>query len=160
MWVHSELGKGTAFHIYLPRIQKPFAATSDAEGAAALDGKETILLAEDDDALRHLFVDYLRSKGYRVIEAMDGPSALHASEEEGIIHLLVTDMIMPGFGGHKLADLLLARRPDIPVIFLSGYTDRPVNIQEFKFPSSFLQKPFSLDALARTIRTVLKDRRG
>ena len=67
---------------------------------------------------------------------------------------------MPGFGGHKLADLLLARCPDIPVIFLSGYTDRATAFQDFKFPSSFLQKPFSLDALARTVRTALKDRRG
>jgi PAS domain S-box-containing protein len=160
MWVHSELGKGTAFHIYLPRIQKPITATSDVEVAATLDGKETILLAEDDDALRHLFVDYLRSKGYRVIEAADGPHALHASEEEGIIHVLITDMVMPGFGGDRLADLLLARHPEIPVIFLSGYTDRAANIQEFKFSSSFLQKPFSLDALARAVRTALKDRRG
>ena len=69
MWVHSEFGKGTAFHIYLPRIQKPISATSDVEGAAALDGKETILVAEDDDSLRHLIVDYLSSKGYRVIAA-------------------------------------------------------------------------------------------
>ncbi len=125
--VHSEPGKGTAFYIYLPRIPKPFAATSDVGGAEPLDGKETILLAEDDDALRHLFANYLRSKGYRVIEAVDGPNALQASEEEkGLIHALVTDMVMPGFGGHKLAELLLARRPDIPVIFLSGYTDRTV----------------------------------
>jgi PAS domain S-box-containing protein len=161
IWVQSEPGEGTAFHIYLPRIQKAFAATTVVEGAAALDGKETILLAEDDDALRHLFVDYLRSKGYRVIEAVDGPNALHASEEEGTFHVLVTDMIMPGFGGHKLADLLLARCPDIPVIFLSGYTDRAANIQEFKFLSSYyLQKPFSMDALARAVRTALRDRRG
>jgi FixJ family two-component response regulator len=95
-----------------------------------------------------------------VIEAADGPHALHASEEEGIIHVLITDMVMPGFGGDRLADLLLARHPEIPVIFLSGYTDRAANIQEFKFSSSFLQKPFSLDALARAVRTALKDRRG
>jgi FixJ family two-component response regulator len=87
-----------------------------------------------------------------VIAAVDGPSALHASEAEGIIHVLVADMIMPGFGGRKLADLLLARHPDIPVIFLSGYTDRAVNIQELKVLSSFLQKPFSMDALARAVR--------
>jgi two-component system cell cycle sensor histidine kinase/response regulator CckA len=161
IWVQSAPGEGSAFHICLPRIQKPFVATTDVEGVAAVDGKETILLAEDDDVLRHLFVDYLRSKGYRVIEAVDGPHALHAyEEEEGVIHVLVTDMIMPGFGGHKLADLLLARCPDIPVIFLSGYTDRAANIQEFKFPSSFLQKPFSMDALARAVRTALKDQQG
>jgi CheY-like chemotaxis protein len=157
----SELGKGTVFHIYLPRIQKPFAASSDMGGTATLDGTETILLAEDDDALRHLFVDYLRSKGYRVIEAADGPSAFNASEEEeGKIHVLVTDMVMPGFGGRKLADLLLARCSDISVIFLSGYTDRADSIQEFKFPASFLQKPFCLDALARKVRTALNDRLG
>jgi PAS domain S-box-containing protein len=161
LWVYSEPGKGTDFHIYLPRVRKQFVATSGVEETGALDGTETILLAEDDDSLRHLFVDYLRSKGYRVIEAVDGPNALHASEEEkGLIHALVTDMIMPGFGGHKLAELLLARRPNIPVIFLSGYTDRTANIHEFKFPSSFLQKPFRLDALARTVRTALKDRQG
>jgi DNA-binding response OmpR family regulator len=99
--------------------------------------------------------DYLKRKGYRVIEAHDGPSALETSDnEQARIDVLVTDLIMPGFGGLKLAEMIRAKRPDICIVFISGYTDRTIGI-ESGTSVSYLQKPFSLQALGRMLRTLL-----
>jgi two-component system, cell cycle sensor histidine kinase and response regulator CckA len=155
IWPYSELGHGTTFHLYLPRVHKPIAVPKPTGPVVSLEGTETILFVEDEESLRQVVGEYLRKKGYKVIEALDGPSALEASENEpGKIHALVTDLIMPGFGGLKLAELLAVKRPDIRVVYISGYTDRTVGIEAVK-TASYLQKPFSLQALGRLLRTLL-----
>jgi two-component system, cell cycle sensor histidine kinase and response regulator CckA len=155
IWPYSELGHGTTFHLYLPRVHKPIAVPKPTGPVVSLEGTETILFVEDEESLRQVVGEYLRKKGYKVIEALDGPSALEASENEsGKIHALVTDLIMPGFGGLKLAELLAVKRPDIRVVYISGYTDRTVGIEAVK-TASYLQKPFSLQALGRLLRSLL-----
>jgi two-component system, cell cycle sensor histidine kinase and response regulator CckA len=156
--VYSELGRGTAFKVYLPEVRDSVAAPRPAAEPVALPaGRETILLAEDEPTVRALAGHILGSCGYRVLEAPDGKGALAvAAAHAGPIHLLISDVVMPQLGGRELAERFAALRPDVPVLFLSGYTDDAVirhGVLEAEF--AFLQKPFTPSALARKVRAVL-----
>jgi two-component system cell cycle sensor histidine kinase/response regulator CckA len=156
--VYSEVGVGTTFKVYLPRADAPAAA--DATGpvqAAVTRGTETLLVAEDEPAVRALTCHVLRSAGYTVLEAETGEEAVRVADRHaGPVHLLVTDVVMPGGGGRELAETLAERHPGARVLFLSGYTaDAVVRHGILGERADFLQKPFTPAALARKVREVL-----
>lgn len=152
------MGGGTAFKIYLPRVGEAAQAYKPHhEVEENLGGTETILLAEDDERVRGLVRAVLEGYGYRVLEAEDGDAALSVSERSADpIHLLLTDVVMPKMSGRELADRLARSRPEMRVLYVSGYTDEAVvhhGVLDADTP--FLQKPFEPDALARKVREVL-----
>jgi two-component system cell cycle sensor histidine kinase/response regulator CckA len=155
--VHSEVGTGTAFKIYLPRVEEQITSGKSQELISAPRGTETILLVEDDESVRALSRRILQSSGFTVLEAGHGEEAIRVCERhQGHIHLLVSDVVMPGLGGRQLAERLLTLRPELKVLYLSGYTDDAVmrhGVLEEQV--HFLQKPFSTAALARKVREVL-----
>jgi CheY-like chemotaxis protein len=162
IWVYSELGRGTTFKAYLPRVDD--AVARDEEPAPLVEaktGSETVLLAEDDEAVRELNREILEEFGYHVLEGRDPQAALEAGGRyEGAIHLLLTDMVMPGMTGRQLADRLRASRPGIRVLFVSGYTnDVVVRSGDLDEGMAFLQKPFTPDQLARKLRELLEQPR-
>ncbi|HVH88154.1 MAG TPA: response regulator, partial [Terriglobales bacterium] len=159
VWVYSEVGRGTTFKIYLPESKEVSQdETGDKVKQIALPrGSETILLAEDAESLRELNLELLEALGYTVLEAAHGVEALDkAAEYHGSIHLLLTDVVMPGMSGKELAERLAISRPEVKVIYMSGYTDHTV-IQHgiLKPGTAFLQKPFTRETLARKLREVL-----
>ncbi|HEY6945288.1 MAG TPA: PAS domain S-box protein, partial [Candidatus Acidoferrum sp.] len=158
IWVYSELGKGTVFKVYLPRVEReaPQSVHADPDGAPQR-GTETILFAEDSESLREMACEYLESIGYTVIEAGCGTEALQRSSEfQGTIHLLLTDVIMPEMNGRELADQIVQNRPGIKVLFTSGYTDDAIVRHGVLEPGiAFIQKPYRPRAIARKIREVL-----
>ena len=160
IWVYSELGMGTTFRIYFPRVEPRARKTSDRDSAHAtvdLHGTETVLLVEDENAVRHPACEFLKGCGYRVIEAKDGLQAVErAAGHTEPIDLMVTDVVMPGMSGGQLADLLAGKYPQMKVLFVSGYSEKVVlrhNIVDVQ--KNFLQKPFTLKSLATKIREVL-----
>jgi len=158
VWVYSEPGQGTTFKIYLPRVAETAAAAAPrAAEPASLRGSETILLVEDDETVRGLTRRLLVARGHTVVLASQGEEALQlAQRHAGRIHLLVTDVVMPGMSGRELADRMQALLPGIKVLFLSGYTDDAIVRHGVLEPGvAFLQKPFAADALARKVREVL-----
>ena len=158
IWVYSEPGHGTTFKIYLPRVEGAADALAPPVGTAAVPrGTETVLIVEDEEAVRALAKTALARKGYRVLEAANGGEALLLCESERApIHLLVTDVVMPGLGGADLAQRLAPLRSEMKVLFISGYTDRAAARHGTMQPgAAYLEKPFSLDALARKVREVL-----
>jgi two-component system cell cycle sensor histidine kinase/response regulator CckA len=160
IWVYSEPGKGSIFKIYLPRVDA--AADSDESlqpVQVSSAGTETILLVEDEAVLRNVCRVYLESKGYTVLEASNAKEAMKICQHhDRPIHVLITDIVMPGLGGLELAKSALEVRPALSVVLVSGYTDRPLDRQAIGF-GKFLQKPFSFDALARTVRSLLDKNR-
>lgn len=160
IWLHSELGKGTTFEIHLPSVDEPIEAVRPSEKRAShIRGTETILLAEDEDDLREIVGEYLRNQGYTVLEARDGIEALAVADgSEKPIHMVVTDLIMPKLGGWNLAERLAATRPGIKIIYLSGYSEYSATASADKpegWRQSFIQKPFTMNALGEKIREVL-----
>jgi CheY-like chemotaxis protein len=157
LWVYSEPGRGTSFKIYLPRVDAAAEGVAVAAGAPVGRGTETVLLAEDAAAVRAVAKQVLERQGYTVLEAPDGEVALHlAKRHSGPIHLLLTDVVMPGMSGRQLADQLAGARPDMRVLYASGYTDDSVvrhGVLEEGTP--YLQKPFTPESLARKVRDVL-----
>jgi two-component system, cell cycle sensor histidine kinase and response regulator CckA len=155
VFVQSELGHGTAFSIYLPRVDEPCdALTAAAASPSSVGGSETILLVEDEESVRQLVRETLESRGYRVLEASNGQTALAlAAQHKGDLHLVITDVVMPGLSGHELAHELLATRPALKVLYLSGYAQDAFPPSESR--QAFLQKPFTLQNLARKVREVL-----
>ena len=159
VWVYSELGKGTTFKVYLPHIQSPVTpdSPSPAEEEPIPGGDETILIVEDEARLRAANREFLESKGYTILEASNGAEALSICETyPRQIHLALTDIVMPGMSGVELGKSLLATRPSIRVIYMSGYPDRTVGAGALAANAVFLQKPFTLALLGRTIRAALE----
>jgi len=160
VWVCSEPGQGTSVKIYLPqteREEKELETVSPSSPTVLATGSETILIVEDEQSVRDLARSVLERSGYTVLAASNGEEALHLSKgHSGVIALMVTDAIMPGMRGRELSTLMQTLRPDTKVLFISGYTD-DVAIHQGVLTEGiqFLQKPFTLDALARRVRTVL-----
>ena len=160
IWLYSEAGKGTSFKIYLPR----FSATGEVpalQPALAQEppspGHETILLVEDEENLRRLARQSLENQGYRVIDAPDGATAIQISQaHKGPIHLLLTDVIMPGMNGRELANKVAPTRPEMRVLYMSGYTENHIGHNgTLDEGITLLQKPFSLPALKAKVREML-----
>jgi PAS domain S-box-containing protein len=161
IWVYSESGKGTTFKIYLPRVSEraeSHAVVSSTEPAAVTEpGTETLLLVEDETNLRYLARQFLEKQGYRVIEAADGAVAMQiAVAHEGVIHLLLTDVIMPGMNGRELAQRISEIRPNTKVLYMSGYTENVIGHNgTLDAGVRLLQKPFTLRELKSKVREVL-----
>jgi two-component system cell cycle sensor histidine kinase/response regulator CckA len=154
--VYSTPGKGATFKLYLPRVREKVMSQPTPSGESAGRGTETLLLVEDEPALRDLASEFLRSEGYTVLEAGNRREALHlCRSHEGPIHALISDVVLPGGGGPDLAKAALETRPDLRVIYMSGYTDRVVGSELMGANATFLQKPFSLEVLARKLRSLL-----
>lgn len=157
--IYSEPGHGTSVKLYMPRQVGAHAAEADVEQAAAGlhgDGKELILVVEDEPAMRALSVETLQELGYRVLEADSGPTALRLLDAHADVSLLFTDVVMPGMNGRKLADEARRRRPDLKVLFTTGYTRNAVVHNGVLDPGVHLiGKAFTLDELAARVREVL-----
>src|ERR1700722_2464370 len=156
--VYSEPGKGTSVKVYLPRIDQPAVAETKAPRAKAVRASETILLVEDEDLVRNLVRDTLRSEGYTVLDAPNAEQARRISaSHKRPIHLLITDVVMPKEGGRALAESLAPRRPAMKVLFMSGYTDQAVAASGLLSGEyHFIQKPFTPAALSRKVRELLE----
>ena len=156
--VNSELGAGTTFKIYLPRVDAPLEREhAGASVPTSLQGTETILLVEDETGLRTLTCALLARCGYKVLAAQNATEALEASQQyQGPIHLMLTDVVMPGVNGRVLAQQLAQSRPDTKVVYMSGYTGQTFSGHAILDPGSrFLAKPFTRETLARRIREAL-----
>ncbi|MFC1896521.1 PAS domain S-box protein, partial [Thermodesulfobacteriota bacterium] len=158
IWAYSEPGQGSTFKIYLPK------AKGDAEPieekptpVSELGGSETILIAEDDDGLRKLARTVLKQSGYKVLEAENGEDALRVGEgHDGLIDLLLTDVVMPKMGGKEVADRLQPLHPQMKVIYMSGYTDNAIaHHGVLALELTFIQKPFTPEGLTRKVREIL-----
>jgi len=153
LWVYSELGVGSTCSIYMPRAQAGSAQPSRIE---PVGGSETILLVEDDPALRTMTRLVLGRLGYRVLEAAGGPEALSMARDEGPIHLLITDALLPAMSGRDIASELAPARPEMKVLYISGYPETAFADQGILGDGrAFLPKPFSQSALASKIREAL-----
>jgi len=159
IWVYSESARGTVFKIYLPCVsdRKPVDATETVKPESLPRGSETILLVEDEAAVRRATAEFLALQGYTVLEAKDGRDALAVAAGHGsTIHLVVTDVVMPNLGGGQLAKELALLRPETKLLFVSGYASRTVlDHKVFDLETNFLQKPFTLRQLSSKIREVL-----
>jgi CheY-like chemotaxis protein len=157
--VQSEVGRGTTFHVFLPRVEPPAIETRNEPAAipANTEGRETILLVEDEEIVRAMLAEVLRGKGYTVVEAQHGPQAIDvAARFAEPIHLLITDMLMPEMTGWELSTRLLASRPELPVLYISGYSDTEARrFGTFESTAEFLQKPFRPEALVKRVREIL-----
>jgi len=156
--VHSELGHGTTFRICLPRVEAaPQPHNGDKQSSEVPGGSETILLVEDAGPLREVAHRFLRQGGYTVIEAEDGAAALAAAREHtGPIHLLLTDVVMPGRSGPELAKELRTAYPNLPILYMSGYTDEALSHHGvLEEGIALLEKPFTRGALLRKLRELL-----
>ena len=156
--VDSEKGKGACFSVYLPRVEQPVPTAEIKTGAPAnIRGSETVLLVEDAEPLRKLANMFLRDSGYNVLTAADGREALEvARNHAGPIHLLLTDVVMPGINGRVLAERLAPRQPGMKVLYMSGYTDSFIaGHGVLEAGTHLLHKPFTQDVLARKVRDVL-----
>jgi PAS domain S-box-containing protein len=160
IWVYSEPGKGSTFEILLPRIHSKPARDSARDAGLPETGKgtETILLVEDDEALRKLILHALEERGYDVLEAANGNEALQvARQKSGGIDLLLTDVVMPGMSGPQVADGVVAVDPDVKVLYMSGYPELAAKNEELtKAGRRFLQKPHTLTDLTRAVRETLE----
>ena len=160
VWCYSEQGEGTTFKVYLPRVDAPVDRLPVRAAARPARGSETILVVEDEAALREIIRRVLEKRGYTVLEAstFDAASTL-ARAYVGAIQLLLTDVVLPGGSGRLLADELLAERADLKVLFMSGYTEDVIVQRGVLAPGTpFINKPFSADTLAGKVRDVLDAR--
>jgi PAS domain S-box-containing protein len=158
IWVYSEPGQGTTFKLYFPTVKEPLAEASGGEVMPTKQsGGETVLVVEDETAVRELTVRILQQLGYTILTASSGAEALEISQTHGgHIDLLLTDVVMPNMSGRQLADHLLSSRPKTKVLFLSGYTENTVVHHGVLDPGvDFLPKPFSRENLSKKLRDVL-----
>jgi len=156
--VYSEVGRGSTFKLYFPRVSDPVSESVNGESdQQKAVGTGTILLVEDEKAVRELTLKMLQRMGYTVMPAASGEEATEMSRSfPGKISLLVTDVVMPGMSGRQLADTLVKTRPGMRVLYLSGYTENTVEHHGVLDPGvDFLPKPFSREVLARKIRKIL-----
>jgi CheY-like chemotaxis protein len=156
--VTTRLGEGTGFHIYLPRVQTEALAHPGANGSAAtLQGSGTVLVVEDQDAVRQYTCAVLEGAGYRVIQAANGPDALAlAQQSKEMIHLLVTDLAMPLMNGRTLAETLKLSRPGMRVLFTSGHAEETIDSRGLiDSEMAYLPKPFSPEELTVKVREML-----
>ena len=158
VWVYSEVGHGSTFKVYLPRHTGASRYTPISTPVIRpAGGHETILVVEDEDRVRQLAVRVLRGSGYTVLEARDGPSALRlAGAHDGPVHLVLSDVVIPGASGRVVVESLLDARPSARALFMSGYTDDDVMRRGIvSRTTAFLQKPFTADQLLAKVRQVL-----
>jgi signal transduction histidine kinase/DNA-binding response OmpR family regulator len=158
IWLDSQQGQGTALRIYLPRVkERALSEVRRAPQVSVPRGTETVLLVEDEEGVRDLIREWLAGHGYHVLAATNGLEALDvAARADGRIDLLVADVVMPQMGGPALAQRLLALRPDLKVIYVSGYADDALgDRQVLEAGAAFIQKPFPLDTLVRKVREIL-----
>jgi DNA-binding NtrC family response regulator len=155
--VYSEPGKGTSFKIYLPQVEVAEEASTGGRQAAQVRGHETILLCEDEEGIRKLVRQILARQGYRVLEADTPGKAIDlARQDSEPIHLLLTDLVMPRMTGVELARSIQELRPEIKVIYMSGYSDNHLSAGWVLTPDTvFIQKPFSASDLGQKLREVL-----
>ena len=159
--VYSELGKGTTFRLYLPRLQEKAAAQEErSEQGASPGGSETILVVEDNAGLRKIVMRQLRDAGYRVLEAADAEAAMEIIDSSEPIDLLLTDIVMPGaMDGRDLARIAVARRPDVRALLTSGFPDARWNASGSHTEARLLSKPYRKEELRRVVREVLDEPR-
>ncbi len=158
--VSSELGRGTTFCIYLPRVEQAILTPSLVDEPRSVGGNETLLLVEDEPAVRELNELILRELGYQVLTASDGLEALRLHPEAQEVDLLITDIVMPNLGGHELARRLRLAQPDLKILFTSGHTaDKIAQVSDVQ-GTGFLQKPYRPDVLATKVRKMLDGKRS
>ena len=156
--VYSEPGRGTSVKVYLPRVDavEPAPALPAAQAIPEAQGRETVLVVEDEEAVRRLVLTTLERRGYQVLMASSGVEAMHfVREHRGPIHLLITDLVMPQMGGAEVIKRLRRKRPDTEVLCMSGYTDRSIQRTRSIAGHEFLQKPFTPAQLLRKVRQIL-----
>jgi len=159
IWVYSEPATGTTFKIYLPRVEKTVQGQAEPDNRTqeSSAGTETVMVVEDDPLIMKTVTKVLNSCGYTVLSAVDGNEALRVSDEhEGSIHLVLTDVIMPGMGGRELANRLEKKRPETKILYMSGYTNNAiVHDGVLEKGISFIQKPFTTHGLKKKVREVM-----
>jgi two-component system cell cycle sensor histidine kinase/response regulator CckA len=157
IWVYSEVGRGSTFKVYLPRVDGAGEGEETIASSSVPQGTELILLVEDEEQVREILRHILEGQGYQVLSASNGEEALSISQDlERDIKLMITDVVMPQMSGRELAERMQALRPNLPVLFMSGYTDDAIvrhGLLDAKL--NFIQKPFDADAAARKVREVL-----
>jgi signal transduction histidine kinase/CheY-like chemotaxis protein len=164
IWVYSERGQGSVFKVYLPEAKAALVAEPPSPDLpiAARGGSETILVIEDEDIVRNLASRGLRDHGYTVVEAKNGAEALHYIQQHpGVVNLVISDVVMPEMGGRELAQNLALFDPELPILFMSGYTGEDVVQRGLLDPGApFQQKPFTPGAMASKVRTMLDQHPG
>ncbi|HEY0005591.1 MAG TPA: PAS domain S-box protein [Pyrinomonadaceae bacterium] len=158
IWVYSEIGEGTTFKIYLPRVEEEVDNLQQSQHPQMnAQGTETLMLAEDDEMVRQIARRILEMSGYQVLEASNGPEALVLLEQyKQPIHLMLTDVIMPGMSGHDIAEQAARLRPEMIILYMSGYTkDAIVHHGVLNEGVNFIEKPFTPYGLASKVREVL-----
>jgi CheY-like chemotaxis protein len=162
VWLESREGQGTTAWIYLPQVAAAPVVEAPAVVAPIETGPATVLLVEDEPMVRELARRVLERAGYTVVDASDGAHAIEVSRSGlDAVDLLVTDVVMPRMGGWELAERLLAERPELRVLFISGYADEAIDMQEVAGrPVSFLQKPFTPQELVNRVGTLVGHRAG
>ena len=155
--VESTLGQGATFSVYLPSTDKELPVDPSPATVQRVKCSETVLLVEDEAELREFIREVLLSQGYTVLEARNGQQGIEVAREySGTIHLLLTDIVMPGFNGTELADRLVAVRPDLKVLYMSGYAEpASVDLSKLSEEGRFLPKPFSIGDLTHKLRDLL-----
>ena len=157
VWVYSEVGRGTTFKVFFPRVDAPSVSDAEPVAVTATRGSETILVVEDNDPLRIVTRDILARNGYHVLEASSGEEALRICQETEGIHLLITDVVMPEMSGRVLVERALPLRPTMKVLYMSGYTEDAIVHHRVLSPGiALLQKPITPDGLLRRVRQVLE----
>ena len=159
LWCESEVGRGTTFRVYLPRVDEPVTHPEQQPAPPPIHpGDETVLLVEDEPEVRSLVQRILKTQGYTVVTAANPDEAIAVAREfKGTIQVMVTDVVMPGMTGLQLAARLMPTRPNMRVLFVSGYTHDAIGHDGILDPgTAFLQKPFTPNALARKVREVLE----
>jgi signal transduction histidine kinase len=156
IWVSSVPGRGTTFKIYLPRVEEPLERPAVEERPRSLQGKETVLVVEDEEIVRQLVRKILQRLGYRVLVVGTPQEALDIPDTDRV-DLLISDVVLPHMSGRAVAEQLRARRPGLRVLYMSGYTDDAIVHRGVLDPNTpFIQKPFTPDALAQRVRQILE----